>query len=293
MNRDQNTPSALVTVDKRFGRQVLVGIVDSNRQLTNGFSSDWPATINYRTLRHGSFSVLVGTRAPVEVRVMMDGKLLCEHILDPLPAPSLSGTRSDVTRKLGELINQPQPFFISSDSEGANLAFVADERTDEEHLRLQLNPEPINPVNSPAHMHLGEVPSIFQAKIDIPAPAKSIPAQVDQTGTVVSRGHEIDAPLPDSWAPSSGLLVIGIRMIQTQQEGEPTMPPDGFEYVLFQLNTWENHARIRANLHSRIKLGPRIKFPEIVDGEKPQDYQSATPTGTCGHSHGHNPRRFK
>jgi hypothetical protein len=339
MNKDQKMPSPLVTVDKKYGREVLVGIVDSNRQLTNGFSSDWPASIHYRTLRHGTFSVLVGARLPVEVRVMMDGKLLCEQFLDPLPSPSTAGSKSDVVRKIGELTNRPQPFFISFDDEGANLRFTADQkgRSAEELLRLQLNPEPLTPVNGPALVRVGQLPtSICEAQVDIPAPlalpintkaaakasepgivttseeldhesegggtnppapssepAKLIPAQVDATGTVLPNDHQIQAPLPEFWAPSSGLVVIGVRMVQTQQEGEPTMPPDGFEYVPFQLNTWEDHSRIRANLHSRIKLGPRIKFPELVDDKEPGVYESTTPGGVCGHSHGHNPRRFK
>ena len=101
MNPTQPLPSPLITVDKNFGRRVLVGIVDGNRQITNGFTSDWPTTVHYRTLTHGAFSVLVGARQPVEVRVMMDGQLLCEQFLDPLPSPKSAGSRSDVVRKVG------------------------------------------------------------------------------------------------------------------------------------------------------------------------------------------------
>ena len=116
-----------------------------------------------------------------------------------------------------------------------------------------------------------------------------VPAQVDATGTVLPNDHHIQAPVPTDWAPSHGLVVIGVRMVQTQQEGEPTLPPDGFEYVLFQLNTWADHARVRANLHSRIKLAPRVKFPEYID----QHVQLEDGQCSCGHSHGFDPHRFR
>jgi hypothetical protein len=351
-------PSPMIAVDKNFGREVLVGIVDSNRHITNGFTSDWPTTIHYRTLAHGPFSVLVGARQPVEVRVMLDGELLCEQFLDPLPSPRASHSRSDVVRKAGELTNQPQPFFISFDDNGGLLKFAADAqgRSPDELLQLQLHPEPLNPVPGPASMHVGEMPSgLFDAVVDLPPipagaqarsglaplpvsppapelhnpepeqlvnesatgdgegrrdldspeaatsnsegvrdiaspePAPMVRAQVDARGTVLPSDHHIQAPVPTAWAPSHGLVVIGVRMVQTAQEGEPTLPPDGFEYVLFQLNTWEGHARIRANLHSRIKLGPRVKFPERVDGHVHTDDGPCS----CGHSHGFNPQRFR
>jgi hypothetical protein len=401
----KQVPSPMIAVDKNFGREVLVGIVDGNRHITNGFTSDWPTTIHYRTLAHGPFSVLVGARQPVEVRVMLDGTLLCEQFLDPLPSPRASNSRSDVVRKAGELTNQPQPFFISFDDNGGLLKFAADAqgRSPEELLRLQLHPEPLTPVRGPV-MHVGEMPSgLFDAVVDLPSippgaqaraglaplpvsppapelhnpepeqlgsttaagddegrrdidrpesatgngegvrdiatpesatgngegvrdiatpesatgnsegvrdiaspeqatgngegvrdiaspePAPMVRAQVDAQGTVLPSNHHIQAPVPTAWAPSHGLVVIGVRMVQTAQEGEPTLPPDGFEYVLFQLNTWENHARIRANLHSRIQLGPRVKFPERVDGHVHTD---DGPCG-CGHSHGFNPQRFR
>jgi hypothetical protein len=343
MHPSQSLPSALVTIDKKFGRQVMVGAVDGNRQLTNGFTADYPTTIHYRTLPHGPFSILVGTRFQVEVRVMMDGKLLCEQFLNPLPAPrTMTGSKSTVVRRAAELSNQAQPFFISFDDQGNLLSFDSDplERSSDELLRLQLHPEPLNAQGGVAPMHLGELPSgYFDAVHDLPpipfgaqapaglaplavasqtAPARQdldqesdatagdkpaatdtpavaapmVPAIVDATGTIIpGENHHIQAPVPEHWAPSHGLVAIGVRMVQVHQEGEPMLPPDGFEYVLFQFNTWQDHARIRANLHSRIKLPPRFKFPEHV-GDVVHTHGPDEPC-TCGNNHGHNPRRFR
>lgn len=58
------------------------------------------------------------------------------------------------------------------------------------------------------------------------------------------------------WAPSSGLLAIGVRMVQIDIQGEPLMPPDVFDWVLVQLNTFEEHALVRAHLLGRINPLP-------------------------------------
>jgi hypothetical protein len=344
-----DVPGPIVTVNKKFGREVLVAIVDGNRMFTHGFEVDYPAHMYFRTMRHGPFAVMIGTKEPVEVRIMMDGKLLAEQRLDPLPQPSTAHRPggSEVRRQVRELVNSPQPFFISSADDNSRLMFSADpaNRTADERVQLQLAPQPIEPPQGLVKVHEGDpvgisdavfdidpalfrrmppapaLPAVAQeadaavvpanvatdapegAVVDVPAtdttadvatgPAKVVtPTQVDETGAVAPSGYQTGAPLPQNWAPSDGLLAIGIRMVQVQTQGEPVMPPDGFEYVLFQLNTWEDHLKIRANLHSRIKLAEVTPHREVDDGREHEDY-NLTSGITCGHSHGHNPRRFR
>jgi hypothetical protein len=102
----------------------------------------------------------------------------------------------------------------------------------------------------------------------------------------------LDVPLP-RMAPSYGMIAIGVRLVQTKVEGEPVAPPDGFDYVLFQLNTWEDHAKIRARLHSRIKLPAKVPYREYDDGQTPINPLHTLHGQGCGCSHGHDPRRFR
>jgi hypothetical protein len=342
-------PGPIVSVDKGYGRSVSVAIVDTNRMITHGFDVDYPARIHFRTMRHGPFSVLVATKDPVEVRVIMDGKLLSEQRLDPLPTPSRDGSDlSAVRNQVREHINAPQPFFISFANDGSPLTFAADPvegRTATQRMQLQLHPDLFAPAQG-ATMHLGKDPvDVGQAKPDIipsaahliapPAPpAASVEGESASTGdpevaaellgtnadtaTQTSTAQrpalvvpasaqlpveqfeappsdlKIELPLP-KMAPSFGMIVVGVRMVQTQAAGEPVMPADGFEYVLFQANTWEEHCKVRANLHSRIKLPPKMDVPEIDDGtpKESHDHRTHSPHCGCGKSHGYDPRRFR
>lgn len=325
-------PGPLVTVEKRFGRKVGLALVDSNRMFLNGFDSDYPAPVHYRVmpLGHGNFSVMVLADQPVEVRVMMDGKLLAEHRLDPLPQPTnaLAPNGSAVKRQVRELVRAPQPFFISFGNDNAPFVFGPDPegRSSEELVRLQLFPQALEPVEG-AKMNLGvdpehiceAVPDIDPATVGLaPATAPAAPSDeqptggdtdggaeapaeqavtmvtstVDQTNGEVQPGnYRIQAPIPQNWAPSHGLVAIGVRMVQMQTEGEPIMPPDGFDYVLFQLNTWEDHARMRANLMFRVKLPPKAQFKELDDTHGGGHCEEVSHR-FCGHAN-HDPRKFR
>lgn len=345
------TPGPVVTVDKHYGRKVGIALVDGNRMFSHGFEVDFPAHMNFRIMRHGPYSVMVLADQPCEVRIMQDGKLLAEQRLDPLPSPSTSHKPggSEVRRQIRELVNAPQPFFISFADDHSPLTFATDpeSRSPEELLALQLYPKLTEPVHGPT-MHLGEEPvgiseevfDIDPAKLGLPpvtapvvptdetvtasdaasddstvagatsaeapegghehadeteasatGPAKVHTAQVDEKGEVAPSDYRIDAPVPQNWAPSHGLVAVGVRMIQVQTQGEPVMPPDGFQYVLFQLNTFEDNARVRANLHSRIKLPPKVVYRELDDKHHDHEVEELGHRG-CGHSL-HDPKRFR
>ncbi len=335
-NKPTGATGPMVSVDKKFGRSVLVGIVDSNRMITHGFDVDFPSyKMHFRTMRHGAFSVLVGTQDPVEVRVIMDGQLLLEQRLDPLPQPT-GRTDSQVVRQVREIVSQPQPFFLTTADNGQPLTFAPDSqgRSAAELMQLQIHPEPFTPVSGPAVVRREEPQAEMHAKPDLdpsqvgmvvpPAPPVSdraagvkAPAAGEPGGAAEEAGetpeasgparvvpasaqlpvdeHEvepsdyhIELPLP-RMAPSHGLVVVGIRMVQVKVEGEPTMPPDGFAYVLFQLNTWDEHLRVRANLHSKINLPERIPYREIDDGTN-QGEPPALPHSGCGCTDSHDRR---
>jgi hypothetical protein len=346
-SQPSNPLGPIVTVQKR-GLPVHVGIVDSNRLMAHGFDVDYPAKIHFRTLRHGPFSVLVATKSAVEVRVMMDGQLLCEQRLDPLPQPMRDrGEKSAVRRQVNENLNAPQPFFITAQNDGTPLTFVADPqgRSAQERLQLQLHPDQFAPAaEGPATVHRHEHVGTPHAKMDVDpfklgliapppapvnndlphdgatepgalteggsladalssddgsstanAPAQLVPASaqlpVDEHLVAPESAMHIDIPLPHM-APSYGMIAVGVRLVQVVVDGEPPQAPDGFDWVLFQVNTWEDHARVRANLHSRIQMPPKVPYREIDDGTQVSDTHTVHGSG-CGCSHGHNPRRFR
>lgn len=335
----------IVTVEKRYGRKVGLAIVDENRQFTHGFETDFPAPMHFRILRYGAFSVMVLADLPVEVRIMMDGQLLAEQRLDPLPQPGLHAAqdRSAVRKQVRELVRAPQPFFISFADDNAPLVFKPDplERSSQELLHLQLYPRTVQP-GQRITMQMGDAPiATHDAVVDI-APKLLMPAQVpqppsedaqgisatastangisasdttgtsidfanpneeaalaasapativDANGVVAPSDYAIEAPLLQNWAPSFGLIAVGVRMIQVQTVGEPSMPPDGFDYVLFQCNTFERNALVRANLHSRVKVPPKIAYSEIDDGTTPSHNHTEFGHQGCGNSL-HGPRHF-
>jgi hypothetical protein len=348
-NRNQpgdNPLGPIVTVQKR-GLPVHVGIVDSNRTMAFGFDVDYPASIHFRTMRHGPFSVLVATKAALEVRVMLDGKLLCEQRLDPLPqAMRDRGEKSAVRRQVNENLGTHQAFFINAQNDGNPLMFIADPqgRSAQERLQLQLHPDRFAPAAyGPATVHRDEPTGQVHAKMDVdpiklgfvappPAPtnldqpqdgatesgapsgsladalstndgsstaatpAQLVPASaqlpVEEHASDPDAHMHFDVPLP-RMAPSYGMIAVGVRLVQVVVDGEPPQAPDGFDWILFQVNTWEDHARVRANLHSRIKLPPKTPYREVDDGTS-QGTQTHTVHGFgCGCSHGHNPRRFR
>lgn len=331
----------LVTVDKQFGREVIVGIVDSRRQIAHGFEleGDGVTPTRFRALKHGPFAVLIGAKEPCEIRILMDGKLIAEQRLDPQPSPN-SFSDSDVVQQVERLVAKPQPFFITHGSNGAALMFTPpaheahegecnhDHVLDQLHAGRNVMTLPVPVIKQ------GEPTGLVEAKIDLtaeqlgfptlPAPpaveenhgdttsAKvaaaesdadvvdgdaiaheptegeraaaavvpvNLPVEKTQSGEAITI---MDTPLPTNWAPSNGLIAIGVRMVQVQHEGEPTMPPDGFTYVLFQLNTWEDHTRLRANSMYRVKLPPKMPYREYPGLDGADTAHTHSPTGVCG-----------
>lgn len=73
------------------------------------------------------------------------------------------------------------------------------------------------------------------------------------------------------WAPSSGLIAVGIRMVQNIEENEPPAPPDAFTYVLFQMNPWDVHTVAMARAGNRVILPSREAMAAMMAGEGYED----------------------
>ena len=143
--------------------------------------------------------------------------------------------------------------------------------------------------------NLGDALSTSNGASNASRPALVVPASaqlpVDEHQAEPGGDYHVELPLP-TMASSYGMIAVGVRLVQVPIDGEPPLPLDGFDYVLFQLNTWEDNARVRANLHSRIKLPPKVAYREIDDGTPSSNNHTVHNAG-CGCSHGHDPRRFR
>jgi hypothetical protein len=361
-------PPGFVKVDKKFGREVAVALVDPNRMVMQGFDVDtslppMQADVHFRIARHDRYAVVAVTKYPIEVRVLQDGKLLSESRLDPLPQPTVSRGDSQVRRQVAEAVSQPQPFFITHANklgeQPVPLEFVPDPkgRSVEERVQMQIRPQAMVPVHMVPVQRTGDPKHTIEAKMDIdpvklglvPPPPAAKPAALDQTSSdamvpgnvagpadgitdgaapatcecehehvhddhcqhnhapagapasaarsaseydVNPAAYTSELPLPETWAESHGLVAIGIRIVQQAVDGEPPMAPDGFTYVLFQMNTFADNAKVRANLHFHIKLPPKVPYREYDDGAK-HDELPRIVDHCCGNNHGHNPRRFR
>lgn len=285
-------PGGFIEVVKPYGRSVKFAVLDANRVPTQGFSIDSPVRQNFRVLRHGQYSLLVLTDLPIDVRLVKDGVLVGEQRCDPQQTPAAQ-SNSDVERKARELSRSPRPFYISTDDSGEPLSFAPDpDRSVQERLALQLYtgrpmhvPEPLvqrpEPPEAPTTQSLqtiADAPSnrLCWSPDDLRNDRQVSDRVEDVQGIAGSNLLDEDAGAPvdqpalefvepelfdvsgqaERWAPSSGLLAIGIRMVQVATQGEPAMPPDGFDWSLVQLNTFEEHALVRANLLSRINPLP-------------------------------------
>lgn len=257
--------SAVVVANKGFGRTVSLAITDANRITAHGFDVNYPARLHFRTLKPGQFSVLVGTRLPVEVQVMMDGILLASQICDPSSSGGSRSAETAVRRNVRELVDKPQAFFISTADDGTPLAFSKPAesagQSSRQRLRQQLFPLLAN----------APLPPLRQGQ-----PGDLLPdADADDLHSLL-----VPDDLPVYWASSTNLVGVGIRMVQVSVEGEPNLPLDTFSYVLFQLNDWDDNAWLRANSHSRIVLPPS-QYKELDDG----GIAAADPVGGCGNIH--------
>lgn len=84
-----------------------------------------------------------------------------------------------------------------------------------------------------------------------------------------------------SWAPSHGLVAVGVRIMQTAGEGEPPTAPDGYSYVLFQLNPWNLHMLARARLARRIAMPSQETMARLMEEEGLTDDLPAVPNVVC------------
>lgn len=69
------------------------------------------------------------------------------------------------------------------------------------------------------------------------------------------------------WAPSNGLIAVGIRMVQNIEENEPPAPPDAFTYVLFQMNPWNVHTVAMAHAANRVIMPSREAMAAMMSEE--------------------------
>ncbi len=94
-----------------------------------------------------------------------------------------------------------------------------------------------------------------------------------------------------SCAPSHGLVIIGVRMLQAVAEGE-TIPgaPDGFTYVLFQLNPWKLHTIAHSRLMGRVIMPSKEAMRALMEKEGFGHELSPHPEVSCCMTH-KNPRR--
>lgn len=93
-----------------------------------------------------------------------------------------------------------------------------------------------------------------------------------------------------SWAPSNGLVAVGIRLLQEAAENEPPTAPDAFTYVLFQMNPWDVHVAARNMLTRRIIMPSQEAMGRMMEDEGYDD-KPAIPRVVCAcskvgpHSH--------
>jgi len=83
------------------------------------------------------------------------------------------------------------------------------------------------------------------------------------------------------WAPSNGLVAVGIRMVQSMEENEPPTAPDAFTYVLFQMNPWNVHCVALAKAANRIVMPSREAMARMMAEEGFEDDAPQLPKVVC------------
>lgn len=94
-----------------------------------------------------------------------------------------------------------------------------------------------------------------------------------------------------NWAPSHGLVAIGVRMLQVIEENEPPRAPDTFTYVMFQLNPWKLHNLAQARLMGRVLLPSRESMRQVMEQEGFGSDAPQLPQVICGESCNHRKHR--
>lgn len=370
-------PCGVVSVNKKPLGRVLVGIVDGNRMPAFGFDVKEFVPNHFRMVPFGSFGIFTASREPIEVRVILDGKVIRETrlfpkdppqgmFLDPMMKKLMSETPtphylSDTTDgfpftldaysnnlSLDDIIgNQlqpgrldPPPTLDMIDNGPLVMEEVREDVNIEEYLAsLQLPAQPTQEdvaVDIPAEDMLTDVsvdesteddailsdeqdhpewsegddlkddPDTYRQVAQLAAVAKLeameiVDANVDATPTSEAEATEENAQDLDeydlkidlhkrasSWAPSHGLLAVGVRFIQVPRDNEPLAKPDGFTYVMFQLNPWDLHLRARCELMGRIVIPSREQMARVMQSEGFGGEIIQLPDVSCGHE---DPRR--
>jgi hypothetical protein len=334
-------PNMLVKVDKGSrDRQVLVGILNGNRMPAFGIDVRGMAPNHYRIVEPGKFGVLIGARQPIEVRVLLDGKLLLESELKAYENPSAKGD-PELRRRMMEA---PHPHYLMHDSDGKPFMFEGpptDEMSVDEIIAEQIHSGVMK--SPPTLAQIDEEGQVFEEfRLDLdPAnfgltshdPASDISladrmareaarlaaedTAADVAPELAEKAAEGDEPIQDvastedgaagkekleqiidpfvqskSWAPSHGLVAVGIRMMQSLEEHEmiPTAP-DGFVYTLFQLNPWWLHNKVHARVMGRVIVPSVDELRQMTIDE---GYEDELPGHgehvSCGLRHRHNHR---
>lgn len=334
-------PSGMVAIEKGPMREVVVGLLSGNRIPAFGFDVDGYAPNHYRMMPYGQFGLLLGSKHALEVRVLLDGKLLLEKSLYPSGPPSGPGMDAEIRSMMSE---RPQPFYLMEDNSGKPMCFTAHDS----------NLSPANIVNEQLHPDGGSSPPSMSkldggaaptqelksdiTPLDLPdylkqmliapppsdagpnAPSTAVLAntsaanvapegtadsasvvEADATGsgitTEASSTSEPLAPVMDTatrsvnWAPSHGLVAVGVRMIQQVQDNEPVRGPDAFTYVLFQLNPWNLHTLALSKLMGRVIQPSVEKMKKLMEEEGFGADVPQLPQVVCGSNCNHRNHR--
>lgn len=169
-------PAGFVTVKKGRRPDVLVGVLNGHRQLAQGFDVVGYAPHHFRTIEPGNFGLLVAGRSALEVRALLDGKVIFEGVLEPLTPPQpMMGLDPD---RMKRLLESPQPHFIDHGTDGTAFTFVAPDASldAKDVIKRQLHPGYDGPPVGHAVRRAPELPKVAPAVIDQSLPAVEIPA---------------------------------------------------------------------------------------------------------------------
>lgn len=334
-------PNGLVIVDKGSdSRKVMVGILNGKHMPAFGFDVRGMAPNHYRIVEHGKFGIVVGARQALEVRILVDGKLMLEKVVTPHADPSPIGMDPALYRRM---VESPQAHYLVQDGEGKPFMFSAPDQTlteDEiiaeqihpglmsapptmdqldrdglvlEELRVDLNPadfgfgpQNLEAPDADADVSVGEHIASASDKLAVEngegeaitdgATSKtSFEGETGLTriapqeeGPALTINREDPTMQAKSWAPSHGLIAVGIRMIQSVEQGEmiPTAP-DGFSYTLFQLNPWTRHNKVLSRIMGRVIVPSTDELAKMTMNEGFGDELSGHSHVSCGLPHKH------
>lgn len=316
-------PSGLVKVDKGSMRDVIVGIINGDRMPAGGFDVHGLPPNHFRVVEPGNFGIIVGAKHALEVRVILDGELLCEQKLIPMDPPSNPFMDPKVRQMMAE---SPQPHFVTRKSDGSAFVFKAHDSSlsaaelvqDQFHPLRNAVPPSVDMIDNGgpktnelvADVTPEQVVEMLLKKsnarpIEPDVDAIPAPPTVSSESLLATEGgdeqaalpfaeaaEEAEVPAPQAsslkceevdenpypaaldltsrhlyWAPSNGLVAVGIRMIQSIEENEPPAPPDAFTYVLFQMNPWDVHTTALAQAQNRVIMPSREAMARMMSEE--------------------------